>query len=361
MSAQSFSVLMKEYLSSLAVFSEKLGFVGPILFFLVYLIVIKFVFLVLRKTLSSMTSKTKTKVDDDLLKVLYNPSYVFAVALGVYVVLKAYITSEVYGSILNKSLFSFLVLIIGIIVYRIINVFVHEYGLEIAKKTESDIDDNLFPFMESLIKITTLIIVGLQILSIWDIKITPLLASAGIAGIAIALAAQETIKNLFGGVTLYIDKNLKVGDMVVIDGRKLKVLEVGVRSTKFITLDNTLLVIPNSHLSTTTIENLTAPYKKPKKVKVNFGVAYGSDVDKVKEIAIKTAKEHKEVDPNRVSVYFTDMKDFYLEFLLVMEVKDYSKVFTTKADIVERLYKELNKNKIEIPFPTYTVFLNKSD
>ncbi|NPA38368.1 MAG: mechanosensitive ion channel family protein, partial [Candidatus Nanohaloarchaeota archaeon] len=224
--------------------------------------------------------------------------------------------------------------------------------------TETDLDDHLLPFLESLVKITVLVIVFLQILSTWNVEITPLLASAGLVGIAIALAAQETVKNLFGGVSIYVDKNLKIGDWIMLDGKKLKVIDLGVRSTKFLTLDNTLMIVPNSILASRHIENLSNP-DMPKKVKVNFGVAYGSDVSKVKKIVEKVVKSHPKVIKDSVAVWFLEMGDFSLNFMAVAEVENLDDVFSVKCDLTEAIYNELNKQGIEIPFPTHTVYLKK--
>lgn len=337
------------------------GMLSPLLFFVIYLVALKVLFMVVKKSLLKITSRTKNEVDDKIVNEIIEPLYYLLIFLGIYAAIKTTKYSSSYINYVDKLFLSIAFFFGGIIVYRIVNVFIKEYGEKIASRTKTDIDDHLFPFLESLVKVVVLVVVFLQILSVWEIKITPLLASAGIAGIAIALAAQETIRNLFGGVSLYIDKNLKVGDWIMLDGKKLKVLDVGVRSTKFLTLDNTLMIVPNSELASKFIENLTAPYGMRKKVKINFSVSYGSDVNKVKKIVEEVVKKHPKVIKNSVSVWFLEMGDFSLNFLVVAEVKNIDDVFPVKCDLTQAIYEVLQEEGIEIPFPTHTIYLKESD
>ncbi len=360
---------MKEYFAFMAqgvsYFIEyvkmQTGIFSPIVFFIFFLFILKILFVIGKRFLLKITSKTKNDFDNKIVEEVAGPLYYFLLFLGIYSTLKATDYSANYMQYIDKSFLSIAFFFGGVIVYRVINVFIKEYGEKIASKTKTDIDDHLFPFLESLVKIVVLVVVFLQILSVWNIRITPLLASAGIAGIAIALAAQETIRNLFGGVSLYIDKNLKVGDWIMLDGKKLKVLDVGVRSTKFLTLDNTLLIVPNSELASKFIENLSAPYDLRKKVKVTFGVGYGSDVNKVKRIVEKVVKKHPKVVKDSVSVWFLEMGDFSLNFLVVAEVEHLDDVFPVKCDLTQKIYETLQKEGIEIPFPTHTVYLKKGE
>jgi small-conductance mechanosensitive channel len=135
--------------------------------------------------------------------------------------------------------------------------------------------------------------------------------------------------------------------------------EVNIRTTKFKTLENTYFIVPNSILAGSEIENISAPYNEPKNVRIKVSVAYGSDIKKVKEVLKKTAESVKYCLKNSVEVYFTEMGNFSLDFLVVFKVKDASKMWPAKVEFLEKAYENLNKEGIEIPFPTQTIYLKK--
>ncbi len=331
-----------------------------LIIFIIYAIIIKAVLELAFQIFKKITEKTKTHLDDLIVHRVKPVTFILLLGLGAYYLLYTTSLLSLYENIINRIFLSFIFIVGGWALYSIVNVFVEHYGIVLAKKTKSNIDDTLFPFIKTALKIAVVVVVILQILSVWKIDITPLLASAGIFGLAIAFAAQETIKNLFGGVSISVDRALKVDDWVILDGQKMKVLEVGVRSTKFLTLDGTMKIYPNSVLAESIIENLNEPNNVKKKVKINVGVSYGSDPKKVKEILIDEARKIDKVDKETVKVFMTDMGDFKLEFLLVCEVPSVDDVWTTKTTLIENIYTRLNKEGIEIPFPIRTVYLKES-
>ena len=159
------------------------------------------------------------------------------------------------------------------------------------------------------------IIVLLAILKIWGIQIGPLLAGLGIGGIAIAFAMQSTLGNIFGGVSLILDKTIKVGDVVYLDNEtKGTILDIGLRSTKIKTFDNELIIIPNGEVANKKIQNVVQPDPSARVV-IPFSVAYGSNVDKVKKIVLKEiAKIDGKDEEKEPNVRFLSMGDSALLF-----------------------------------------------
>ncbi len=332
-----------------------------ILFLGIYIILIRILHLFIFKILKKFSKSTKTRLDNIIIEHTKPVSLVFLISLGFYIVLRnlSYLLS--YEKYMDKIYLSFLFVIFGWFTYRIINSLIETYAHNLAKKTKTDIDENLLPIATVIIKTIIWVVVIFEILSVWNINLSPLLASAGVVGIALAFAAQETIKNLFGGMSVSIDKSLKVGDWVILDGAKMQVKEVGMRSTKFLTLDGTLKIYPNSKIAENVIENLSQPREVPKKVKIIVGVAYGSDPEKVKRILKEEAEKIDKVDKESIKVFMTEMAAYSINFLLVCDVPTIDDVWPVKTTLVENIYNRLREENIEIPFPTNTVYLREEE
>jgi len=211
-----------------------------------------------------------------------------------------------------------------------------------------------------LLKIVAMILGVIFILDIWGVEVGPLVASLGIVGLALAFGLQNTLGNVFGGVSLILDKAYKKGDMIQLDSKIGTVYEIGLRSTKIKTFDNEILVIPNDKLANNIVENYNLP-DPTIRVNIEFGVEYGSNPDAVKKLALDIVKKTKNVlnDPE-ASIFFTEMGESSLNFKLMFYVDDLKNKWETHQSVITELYNTLNKNKIGIPFPTRTVY-NKKD
>ncbi len=138
---------------------------------------------------------------------------------------------------------------------------------------------------------------ALMILAVWQINLTPLLASAGLAGIIVGLAAKDTLGNFFGGISVFLDRPFKPGDYIVLrSGERGKVVDIGLRSTRIVTRDDVLITIPNSLIVSTKIINESAPSRRMR-VRVKVSVANTSDVDEVKDVLLKVAGDNSLVLP----------------------------------------------------------------
>ena len=192
----------------------------------------------------------------------------------------------------------------------------------------------------------------------WGVQIGPLLTSLGIAGIAIAFALQSTLGNIFGGMSIILDKSIKVGEKIELDANTMgTVVDVGLRSTKIRTFDNEMITIPNGKLADSRILNFVQPDPRVR-IKIEFGVEYGSDTSKVRKVVIETLRKVPNVLKNpEPRVLMTEMADFSLKFMALFWVNTFDVKFETKALSAEEVYKALRKAVIGIPFPTRTVYL----
>jgi len=208
--------------------------------------------------------------------------------------------------------------------------------------------------------VALVVIALLYILEMWGIEITPLLAGLGIAGLAVALALQPVLSNIFSGASMVLDSSIRVGDLVYLDqNTKGKILKVGLRSTRILTFDNELIIIPNSKLAESVIQNVALPSPISRAV-VPFNVSYGSDIDKVKKIVLKEIKSIKNVlEEPEPMVRFVEMGDSSLNFKAYFYVNNFDNRFPSIDEANTKIYNALNRNGINIPFPQMDIHLKK--
>ncbi len=198
--------------------------------------------------------------------------------------------------------------------------------------------------------------------SYFGIPVTAIFASAGIAGVAVALAARETLANFFGGVSIFMDRPFRAGDYIVLDnGDRGEVKAVGMRSTRIQTRDDIMITIPNSVITNGKVVNQSRPHPHFR-VRIKLGVAYGSDVDQVEALLMELA-ENNELAISRPEprVRFRKFGDSALEFeLLCWAARPHDRgrlIHTLSRDI----YKRFNSEGIVIPFPQQDVYLHKAE
>ncbi len=232
----------------------------------------------------------------------------------------------------------------------------------IRGEKESKLDAMMLPILRKSLRVTIVILVLVQIAQILSDKpITSIIAGLGIGGLAIALAAQDSIKNFFGSIVLFVDKPFEVGDRVVIDGHDGPIEEVGLRSTKIRTLAGHLVTVPNGELANKTIQNIgKRPYIRRL---VNLTITYDTPPDKI-DRAVEILKElldhHEGMEedfPPRV--YFNDFNSDSLNLLVIYwyhppNYWDYM-AFTQRFN--QEVLRRFNEEGIDFAFPTQTLFL----
>ena len=218
----------------------------------------------------------------------------------------------------------------------------------------------LIPLLKSLSRIVLYSIALIMSLQLWGVKIAGLVASLGVIGVVLGFAFQDSFKNIFGGLALTIDDSIRKGDVIKLDSGEIgEVMEINLRSTRIQTYDNDILIIPNSVLANSKFRNYAQPTPEIR-IKIPIGVAYGSDVAKVKRVLLNTIKDREDILllPSR-DVRFVEMGDFALKFDFVFYISDYHNRLAMIDEITTASYNALQESNIEIPFPTRTVY-NKS-
>ncbi len=314
---------------------------------------------ILIQVLKPLAKKTKTKVDDLVIKSVSAILFYLLLALGFKI---GFQTFQFQTLIYNNLVDTFLIVLVVLALVRIINNFSKYWIKDWAKKTESTADDRLIPLVEKILKVMVLILAVIFVFDAWDIDISPLLATAGIAGIAIGFAVRDSLANIMGGLQLVLDKTFKVGDKVQIESGEMGViLDIGLRSTKLKTYDNEVIYIPNGQLANARVKNFTVPDLSVR-VNVEFGVVYGSDSEKVRQVVLEAVQNIEGVleEPAPV-VQFLKMSDFSLDYVVRVWIREYTEAYDMKLSVTDAVYNALNQAGIGIPFPTRTIFTKSMD
>lgn len=317
----------------------------------------KLIVLVSQNIILRLTKKTKTDIDDLIVKKTNKPISVILLLIGIRLALLPLGIKENILNPIENIIFSLIIAVVIYIIIAVLDIIIDNWGKKVAEKTESKLDDQLIPVVHKFSKISISIIGLLFILPVWGIQIGPLLASLGIAGVAVAFALQSSLANIFGGMSLILDKSIKVGDKIKLDSDTMGlVMDIGLRSTKIQTWDGEFITIPNGKLADSRILNFTQPANV--RVAIDFGVEYGSEPAKVKKAVMgvieKLPNFIREPAPN---VVMMEMGDFALKFRALFWVNAFDVKFDTKALATEEIYNALNKAGIGIPFPTRTIYI----
>ncbi len=313
-----------------------------------------------QKILLKLTKKTKTKIDDLIVAKVNKPISIILLLIGLRLaVIPHHIRLDLLD-IFEHAIFTLTVAVVTYIIIAVFDILITNWGQNFASKTKSKVDDEIVALFQKFVRITASFVGLIFILDAWGIKVGPLLASLGIAGIAVAFALQSTLGNIFGGVSLIVDRSITVDDFIRLDdGTEGFVIDIGLRSTKMKSRDGDLIIIPNGKLADSKIYN----YHKPMpitRLTIDFGVRYGSGIEKVRKIALNELRSLKDALKNPApKVVFSEIGDFSMKFKAFFWVDSIEKKIEAKDAALTSIYDALNKNRIGIPFPTRTVYLKK--
>lgn len=261
------------------------------------------------------------------------------------------IAVEIMKSVYIQVLY---VILGGIILSIFIKNLLEMYVRTIANRTSSDFDDKLIHFLQSVYMYVVWIGAFFVILSVLHIDITPLLATGGLIGIIVGLAAQDTFGNFFSGAMIAADQPFREGDRIEILGVTGDVISVGPRSTRIKTLDNQLVTVPNRILTENMLTNFVLP-NNTIKVRLQIGVGYGSDTELVRSLLLQVAKEGMDVgfvnpSPSPV-VYFVEFGPSSLSFQLLIWSDKYDQTLEIRDFLNNRINVRFRDAGIEIPYP----------
>ncbi len=301
-----------------------------------------------------LSKRTHSKVDDIVaafLKGIKTPVYLL---IAFFVALQGVEVPESLTLIVHIAI---LVVIVSQVTTLLEEVFVMLLGAQFRK---SNPDSELPGIFRIGIRLLLWSVGGLLILSNAGVDITSLIAGLGIGGLAISLALQNILSDLFASFSLAVDKPFEIGDFIIIGEHKGTVKHIGMKTTRITALEGEEIVISNAELTSARVQN----YKKMKKRRIvfNFGCTYDAKADQMKKIAEDVKKiidAHKDVEADRV--HFSGFGDSDLQFEAVFHVNtnDYAAYMDIQQEINIELMKYFEQNDLEMAYPTQTVYLKK--
>ncbi|MCZ6565946.1 MAG: mechanosensitive ion channel family protein [Gammaproteobacteria bacterium] len=327
---------------------------GIVLIFTAFVLIFNFVIL---RLLKKVTAKTAFKADDRLLELLQKPLFVSLFVVG--------LTQAVRVLQLPDN-----VLLIVVSILKTVTIFVWaSFAIKFSKfllnqlsadKRKSQlVQKSTLPLFSNL---TVIIIIAAAVYFLflaWRIDVSAWLASAGIIGLALGFAAKDTLANLFAGVFILADAPYRLGDVIVLDtGERGQVTHIGIRSTRLLTNDDVEITVPNSVMGNAKITNEAGGPSTKHRIRMKVGVAYGSDIDQVREVLEQVAADNSQIckipEPR---VRFRNFGNSSLDFELLCWVD----MPVLRGQVLDKLYTNVYKKfmelEIEIPYSKQDVYI----
>jgi len=312
---------------------------------------------VLRK-LKKIAEKTKWKGDEIVISELRGKTFFWFVIAGIYLAILNIPIREDIFNILQKILLVIVIASVTIVFARIAVGFVNSY----AGKAQGVLP--LTSISSNLVNVLILATGILIILQSLGISITPMLTAFGVGGLAVALALQDTLSNLFSGLHIIISKQVAPGDYVKLDtGEAGYVTDIAWRNTTIRAISNNMIVVPNSKLASAIITNYCQP-EKEMSVLIQVGVSYDSDLEKVEKVTIEVAREVMEKIQGGISEFepfirYHTFGDSSINFSVILRTREFVNQYIIKHEFIKKLHKRYQKEGIEIPFPITTVYMHE--
>jgi small-conductance mechanosensitive channel len=248
-----------------------------------------------------------------------------------------------------------LVFLITFVIARVLT------GLLKAYSNREDSSKSSLSLFKSIINILVYTLGLLVMLESFGVSITPVLTALGVGGLAVALALQDTLSNLFAGIQITLTRTIKPGDYIhLTTGEEGTVIDITWRSTTLLTQSDNMTVIPNSKLATTIITNYSLP-KRNLSISVPVGISYDSDLDRVERITMEigeTLMKENGIESKPVFRY-KEFGSSSINFTLSMDINEFSQQYILRHEFIKRLYKRFKAEGIEIPYPATSVYIKK--
>jgi len=251
--------------------------------------------------------------------------------------------------------------LLSVVIAIIITAFVLKLVRRFITRKIPDNDKVKFVSVFSYIRWVIFIAIFLIAMDASGVNVTALFAASAVLLIGVGLALQTLFQDIISGIFILVDQSVHVGDIIELEGKVGRVLDIRLRTTRAVTIDNKVLVIPNHLYLTNILFNWTENGSETRE-SVNIGVAYGSDVSLVKQLLLESAKNHKKVLISPVpQVLFTDFADSSLNFQLIFTLNDSFETRFVQSDLRFEIDKKFREHNITIPFPQRDVhvFQNK--
>ena len=336
-------------------------FAGAVLILIAAILLGKVVDGLLRATLSVWVKRSDTPLDDLALQHLSGPIVKTTVLYGFWVSAVHLELDDTSARLfVSRVIQTLLVMIWSFGVLSLVSAFLRHASTKRDKYKL--IEGRTFPLFSNLTKLALVGVAIYGVIVVWDVNTSAWLASAGIAGFAISFAAKDTLSNLFAGVFIIADAPYRIGDYIVLQGvgTRGEVTSIGLRSTRVVTRDDIEITIPNAVIGGAQIINQTAGPSPKMRLRVPVGVAYDTNVERLRGVLMEVATEASIVcEEPKPRVRFRAFGPSSLDFELLVWVKDPEDRGVAMDTILEEVLTRLRAEAIEIPYPKQDLYLKE--
>ncbi|HET8644025.1 MAG TPA: mechanosensitive ion channel family protein [Vicinamibacteria bacterium] len=301
------------------------------------------------RVLRRVAHRTPSTLDDHLVVALQRPLAAALFLIGAYVAVHRLPLADAWLRRLDAVLFVTGVFLLAVALVRSYGILLDWYGRE-SKAAATSLAVEFGPLFSKVGKAFIGLVAAITVLQHFGVNVASLVVSLGVGSLAVGLAAQDTLANMFAGFTLMLDRPFRVGDRIQLaSGESGDVEAIGVRATLIRTPDETLLIVPNSGLVKERLINLSRPTRR-QATQVTLGVGYGSDLALVRRILGEAVLASAHTDHEREpAVMVTAFADFAISVLVRFWVKDYMDVGLARNDVFEQAHRRLREAGIELP------------
>lgn len=336
--------------------------------------ILLFLALLLKKILAHLftraifkaAQKTSTRMDEMLLKNLNKPAEFLVLVIGFYLAVEFLQLPREPTNLdhmarnLGQTLLTFNLAWFG---YNMIALLEHWLS-HWAGRTESALDDQLIPFVRKSLRIFVVVLAVLMLVQNLGYSISGLLASLGLGGLAVALAARDSLSNIFGSLMILLDRPFSIGDWIKAGELEGTVEEIGFRSTRIRTFAKTLITVPNSSLMNMAIDNFSLMPKR--RIKLSVGITYDTSPQQMRQAVAairQLLREHPAIDQEFFLVNFTDFGASSLDILVYCFTTStvWGDYLEAREEVCLKIMDLLEQLGLEIAFPSRTIYLHSQE
>ncbi len=304
-----------------------------------------------------LAKRTKTEYDDRVIENLKEPLQLAFLLLAFYIFFSVLLIDNRFLNLLLGSLVIFnFFWIVWATICALDGLVFHTVG-----KLSSDISTSLGSFILRVVKILIWVVALSSILSLWGINVTALIASLGLGGLAFALAAKDTAANLFGSIAILIDKSIKIGDWIKVDGVEGTVEDIGMRTTKIRSFYKSLIIVPNQIVANSHIENFSRRDKR--RIKMSIGLTYTTSSEQMatiaREIKSMLQTEPKIAQDETLLVNFDKFNDSSKDIFIYTftDTAVWQEYLDIKEDIQYKIEEIVERNNSGFAYPSQSIFV----
>jgi MscS family membrane protein len=321
------------------------------------LLVGKTVYWIFQNVARRLTAKTETRLDDIILDMIEEPIVVILTFFGFGIgVNTLHFESEKVSSFVAHTMTAAITLSVAWLFARLIDSLIQEYLVPLTEKSKSDLDDQLLPILRKGTKLGIWVVGIIVALNNAGFDVAALLAGLGVGGLALAIAAQDTVANVFGGVTIFADRPFIIGDRVRVGGYDGIIRDIGIRSCRLETRDGAMVTMPNNKFTSSAVENVSSGIGR--RIVNTLGLTYDTTPEQMQraiDILREIATENEGISDD-VKISFSSWGDFAMGIRFAVFVKPGAHFRNTENAVNLEILKRFNAEGLQFAYPTQTLY-----